>query len=377
MKKINIVVPGWPSEESPGRMAFFYEQVKNLSIFDPTLTITVYILERRLIVDPFRKYNYLDLDLNIEVIVFPYYEFPKIRSINRFLNEIASRKFKKIIQKNDIGYKNKVIHAHFIDSLMMISNISLDYNIIWTEHASNFELYIKKHKFKRVQKEVKKVKQCIFVSEPLKQFVTERLLIEDINTVVIPNGVDTEVLNYKENHFKPRNFLFIGHLNYRKGIMNAIKGFKSAKLNDSTLTIYGSGELELEAKAFVNSTGLKRRVSFKGQLDNTTLRNTIYNYDCLILPSESESFGVVVIEAMASGLATIVTKCGGPEYILNNDASLGVVLENNSAENIAKSIDYVSGKSFDPNYIRNYAANQYSWVSVINKISEVYSVNTQ
>lgn len=119
------------------------------------------------------------------------------------------------------------------------------------------------------------------------------------------------ILNYvSQPGYKPKskvkNFIFVGRLIPVKNIGLLVKVFNS--LSHLHLTIVGFGQLEQELKSIANSN-----ISFTGAIDNELLHNIYIQHDVFILPSKSESWGLVVEEALNNGLPVIVSNhvgCG-------------------------------------------------------------------
>jgi glycosyltransferase involved in cell wall biosynthesis len=115
-------------------------------------------------------------------------------------------------------------------------------------------------------------------------------------------------------------FLFAGKLVPKKRILDLLKALNIAKreLPSIHLLVAGSGELLEEARAFSASLGLP--VTFAGFLNQTEISKAYVAADCLVLPSDyGETWGLVVNEAMASGLPAIVSdRVGcGPDLVEN------------------------------------------------------------
>ena len=138
--------------------------------------------------------------------------------------------------------------------------------------------------------------------------------------VVIPFGVDDLYLNdsaeYKQQKNQQENtnetiFLFVGRLVYSKGCDILLKAF--AKLETGKLILAGPGPLRDELMELSKKLGIEDRVSFINE-PTEKLRDLYRNCDVFVLPSVTESFGLVQIEAMAYGKPVINTnvKNGAP-----------------------------------------------------------------
>ncbi len=64
-----------------------------------------------------------------------------------------------------------------------------------------------------------------------------------------------------------------------------------------------------------------RQAEFTGVLTGAELSRTFANFDVLAFPSETDTFGLVVLEAFASGVSAVVTNCGGPQYTVRHGSS--------------------------------------------------------
>ena len=69
-------------------------------------------------------------------------------------------------------------------------------------------------------------------------------------------------------------------------------------------------------EALVQEKALTEQVTFLGSLTREQVRQEVSEADAFVLSSEYETFGVVVIEALALGKPVIATRCGGPESIV-------------------------------------------------------------
>jgi glycosyltransferase involved in cell wall biosynthesis len=95
-------------------------------------------------------------------------------------------------------------------------------------------------------------------------------------------------------------------------------------VNGASLSIAGDGPLRSELQTQAERNGLAARATFLGTRDDIpTLYRTA---DGFVLSSEFEGYGLVVAEAMASGLPVVVTDSGGPTEIVGADEHAGYVV---------------------------------------------------
>ena len=131
--------------------------------------------------------------------------------------------------------------------------------------------------------------------------------------------------NLIKKYYKKR-FVFIGRLSTVKNINMLVDLFNS--LEDYMLTIIGTGPLEQELK-----NKAKNNISFEGQIENEKLDKYFEVNDILILPSLSETWGLVVEEALYFGMPVIVSnRCGSCELV--KEGANGYVFDSNNHKNL-------------------------------------------
>ena len=123
-------------------------------------------------------------------------------------------------------------------------------------------------------------------------------------------------------------FVFIGQYVERKNISLILSWFKKYSDNNVTMTFIGKGDLE---NNIVNMSKVDPRIKNLGFKSKTYIKNNLCNYDYLILPSEEEPFGIVLLEALASGVPCIVSNAVGPSEIICDDYN-GFVFDLNDKE---------------------------------------------
>jgi glycosyltransferase involved in cell wall biosynthesis len=129
---------------------------------------------------------------------------------------------------------------------------------------------------------------------------------------IIPWGIDTSRFTFFEKTLsKPVRFLHIGNLSPVKDQVTLLRAFKIiSDAVPSVLTIIGEGVLEQSIKALARELHLDRKIVFKGLMPNAELPLHYRSADMLLHTSLSEGQGVVLIEAMSSGVVVCGTSVG-------------------------------------------------------------------
>lgn len=193
---------------------------------------------------------------------------------------------------------------------------------------------------------IDKASKVISVSNGARKNIIEWLSISGNNIEVMHNGVDVEYLQKLANDSielppgidvnKP-SLIFVGRLIHRKGGDLLIKAVREIinKGEELNLIIVGEGDQGREYKKLVSDLKINRYVFFVGQKLNPF--PYIKFSDIFILPSRSEGFPNVLLEAMAIGKPVIATDCEtGPNEILNNQN--GILVKNEDYKDLTKGI---------------------------------------
>lgn len=86
--------------------------------------------------------------------------------------------------------------------------------------------------------------------------------------------------------------------------------------------------------------GVRDYITFRPHPDNAELAQMYRAATCFVLPSDEEGFGMVVIEAMASGLPVVATRCGGPEGIITDGAD-GYLVPRDGVNELAERLAWI------------------------------------
>lgn len=146
----------------------------------------------------------------------------------------------------------------------------------------------------------------------------------------IPNGVD--IGRFKPSPIArnegPLRLLCVGRLIERKGQHHLIDAAKQLLDEgfDFTLDLIGTGDAQTANEAQVARLGLGDRVRFHGYVPREKIAESYGAADVFVLPSYNEGMSVALLEAMASGLAVIVTPTGGTPELVEDEVNGRVFL---------------------------------------------------
>jgi glycosyltransferase involved in cell wall biosynthesis len=203
---------------------------------------------------------------------------------------------------------------------------------------------------------------------------------------IIPNGINLN--DFIDNHFseKCKNpyIVCIGRLEKEKGHDLLIKAMYNISKRHPRwrLIIIGDGRERHGLLRLTEELGLGEIITFLGAVENKEALLYIKNSEFLVLPSRSESFGIVLIEAMAYRKAVVATSVGGvPEIV--SDGINGFLIEPEDHNSLFEAIS----KLIQDNQLRkilgekgfNIIKNSYEWhtiakkyMSIFQKIAEKY-----
>ena len=139
--------------------------------------------------------------------------------------------------------------------------------------------------------------------------------------IVSYNPVDTDLFKLKSNQFN-KTMLFVGRLDNFKGALRCLEAFDrmNEKFPDWKFTIVGDGEDYQPILNYLNNKpALKSKVKLTGQLSKSEIAFEMQHSDFLVFPSKHESFGLVITEALSSGLPVIVGNTTAPIEFVNSE----------------------------------------------------------
>jgi phosphatidylinositol alpha 1,6-mannosyltransferase len=187
---------------------------------------------------------------------------------------------------------------------------------------------------------------------------------------LMQRGVDTELFSpahrTREDQDETVVLGYVGRLSVEKNVALLVRverALQAMKVGEFRFLIVGHGSEEASLRAELT------QADFAGVLRGTALAEAYANMDVLVFPSHTDTFGNVVLEALASGVPAVVTPDGGPKYIVQDRETGFVTTDDRFAETIAELVrdrarlermrmrarEYAVGCSWDAVFERVYA----------------------
>jgi len=235
----------------------------------------------------------------------------------------------------------------------------------FTEHLDLSTEYFEDWYFNYLTGAFSNADKLICVSDALKNKISKISNVPVSEILTIPNLVDTTFFcpSGRTRESQPFVFLSAGFFDRIKGfdiLLGAFSRFLDQNEGEFFLRIAGRGKDEILLRKYAADLGINDRVSFIGHVSRERVRDEMQRSNVFVLPSRFESFGVVLIEALATACPVIATRSGGPTSIVNDRNGFLVDVENEEALSEAMSRIYLSYLNFNPEVIRNEAVEKYS-----------------
>lgn len=164
----------------------------------------------------------------------------------------------------------------------------------------------------------------IAVSNHTKQIITEKYGINQAKITAVHNGVEPfnksgeKIGRNKKQYLKTVTFL--GRVTMQKGPRYFVEVAQKilSQLQNVEFVMAGSGDLLQQMMKLVNDLGLRDHFSFPGFLKDQAVRQCLKRSDVFIMPSVSEPFGIVPLEAMFCKVPVIISKQSGVSEVIKH-----------------------------------------------------------
>jgi glycosyltransferase involved in cell wall biosynthesis len=277
-----------------------------------------------------------------------------------------------------------LIHAHtgYLDGGAALA-LSKRFRTLYliTEHTSPFSSLMEDPRVRRQTLEALGRATCVWgVSSSLEQELRS-YLPEDNRAHVhtLHNGVDTRLFHppvtWSPNPAAPR-LLAVMALEERKAPLLLLEAFLRLRrvAPGATLDLVGEGPEEKQVRRFVREADLQNCVMLWGNCSRPEVARLMRERcDLFVLSSHHETFGVVLIEALASGKPVVATRCGGPADIVT-DPMLGALCPPGNLEALTETLVRTTAAfaSFDGRAIRRWAVERFDFARLAATLAAEY-----
>jgi glycogen(starch) synthase len=293
-------------------------------------------------------------------------------------------------------YDFHLVHSHDWLVAGTAEPLARELGVPWlvTVHATEFgrhQGWVDKHPQSHIQAVeramVRRADHVITCSHYMRGHVASTFGVSPRSITVVPNGIDPSDLEnvdvdlpaLRAKYAAPdqRLVLLVGRLVYEKGFHLALDALAKVirRFGDVRFVVAGTGTAEQELKIQARRLRLMKHGTFLGWVGDDMLHSLYRVADLCIVPSIYEPFGLVALEAMASGTLCIVADTGGLREVVPGDgrvgrrfrsrdaASLGTILEDVLADDAAR--DRLVAEA------RQHVL-QFDWAAVGRETSRIY-----
>jgi len=297
----------------------------------------------------------------------------KMRQINKWVST-AEKAFRYYVNENGLP---DIIHAHNVLAAGIFANHikkKYDLNYLITEHSSDLEnIEFREEVHHLIKSAYSNSSKNFAVSNSLKSFLEPKY---NCSVDFLPNILsdDFESIDILEKSTEPEvRLLHVANLIEIKDQPTLLRAFSvlSKKIPNIKLNIIGDGKIKDDLVRLCGELKVQNQVDFLGFKTRDFIKKEMLNSNLFVLSSKYETFGVVLIEALACGLPVIASNCGGPESIIND--SNGKLFEVGNYIQLAEKIEEALATKYDRKKIHADCLKLYGSKTFANKMIKLYS----
>ncbi len=279
--------------------------------------------------------------------------FPKdVSAFVRWVDEMNGDMYELGVELCD-GIDFDLVHSHDWLVAGAARTLARGYGLPWltTVHATEYgrhQGWVDKHPQSHIHAAeramVHDADAVITCSQYMRGHVCGVFGVAPARVDVVPNAIDPRDLDpvvedlpaLRARFADPseRLVLLVGRLVYEKGFHLALDALAPVirRLRDVRFVVAGSGTAEAELKRQAHELGLTGHGSFLGWVGDDMLHSLYRVSDLCIVPSIYEPFGLVALEAMASGCLCVVADTGGLREVVPGDGTVGLRFASRSSD---------------------------------------------
>lgn len=231
---------------------------------------------------------------------------------------------------------------------------------------------------------MKSAKNVIFISPSYKDQVINNYVPTELReqveakSVVVPNGVDKFWLENlyslkvdgekRENH----KLIYVGNIDKNKNIYMTIKAIELLikKGYNIKFDIIGEGKEKKKIKRIIEKNSSKH-IEVHDYMTKEDLINKYRSSDIFVMPSKTETFGLVYVEALTQGVPVIYTKGQGFDGFFK-DGDIGLSVNHNDYIELSEKIEFILNNRIDISKFSNEIKESFDWKSIAKIYKNLY-----
>jgi glycogen(starch) synthase len=228
--------------------------------------------------------------------------------------------------------------------------------------------------------------RVITCSSYMREHVADVYGLEESRIAVIPNGIDPSELvpvddldTLRSRFAKPSEklVLLVGRLVYEKGFQLALEALPGLieRVGEVRFLVAGSGTAEGELREQATALGLDAHGTFLGWIGDDVLHSLYRIADLTVVPSIYEPFGLVALEAMASGCPCLVADTGGLREVVPNE-DVGLRFRSRDPRSLASMAErLLTDEELRDRLVAEASEHvlSFDWADVARQVGEVYT----
>lgn len=381
--KILYLTCWYPTDEQPGNGIFVREHARSAA----SAGADVHVLQVWPVYDRSSLWrteirNYEEEGVRVTSVLIRSRFYKAIYGCVPLMNLLARRYY---LEQVYTRFEPDLVHAHVIYQAGVMAWAlhrmhGLPYVI--SEHWSKLDWYFDRPWFSYPARTAYKEAEAVL---PVSQYLAENIreYVPDLSKdrmTVVPNVVDTDLFYYEEQPEGEEDSIeLLAVMNFTHEhkrpllLFEAIAALPEAMQSRITLRLIGNGEGVVdEPDALVSRYGLKARVEYEGFRDKAYIAAAMRRADYLVHPSERETFGVVVVEALCCGLPCIVSDRWALPGLVGEEE--GYTVPENSAEAWSRKLEKAIGaqRQFDRPAMAEANRKRYSATTIGSRFTGIY-----
>jgi len=331
----------------------------------------------------FRTIPRRELRAGVEVL-HPRFVSGPGRSLYAFDARAQALGMRRLVERLRETFPFDLIHAHMIYPEGVVAHeLSERYGVpfVVSEHAPWSETWFRDARVRRKALSAGHAAASLLAVSTYVRDTMATFGVDDERVHVVPVGVDGDTFRLGAPEARRKDqVLYVGWINYTKGIdvlLRAMTLLDDRRTPGRLLLVGGAAYRhtrlqEEELRGLADSLDLGDRVTFVGRKPHAEVARLMAESAVVVLPSRDESFGAVLVEALASGTPVVATRCGGPEDIVTDE--VGRLVPPESPEALADALAEVLSEPvrYPPEDLRSFALERFGWNGIVERIHKFY-----